>query len=74
MEYIRRGETAWTTVEIVGQWFPDAFRGPMGSLIEAIRNGGLPETNGRDNLKTLALVHACYRSAEEHRVVTLPYS
>jgi predicted dehydrogenase len=58
-------------VEIVGKWFPDAFQGPMGSLIEAIRTGSQAETNGRDNLKTLALVHACYQSAEEHRVVKL---
>jgi predicted dehydrogenase len=71
MEYIRRGETSWTPVEIVGKWFPDAFRGPMGSLIEAIQTGVQAETNGRDNLKTLALVHACYKSAEEHRMVAL---
>ncbi len=72
MEFVRRGEKSWTTIETPGRWFPDAFRGPMGSLIEAIRTGGAAETNGRDNLRTLALVHACYRSAEERRAIMSP--
>jgi len=69
MEYTRRGDTSWHTVEINDKWFPDAFAGPMGSLIKAIETGGEAETNGRDNLKTLAMVHACYRSAKEQRAI-----
>jgi predicted dehydrogenase len=64
-----RGETTWHKVEIADRWFPDAFAGPMGSLIRAIEQGGEAETNGRDNLKTLGLVFACYRSAAECRPV-----
>lgn len=51
------------------RWIPDAFIGPMGELMAAIEQDRLPETNGRDNLKTLQLVNAGYRSMAEHRAV-----
>ena len=52
-------------------WFPDAFEGTMGQLLEALATGAEPAISGRDNLKTMALVEACYKSIEEHRVVRL---
>jgi len=52
-------------------WFPDAFAGPMAQLLCALETGTEPEISGRDNLRTMALVDACYRSAEEHRAVEL---
>jgi predicted dehydrogenase len=53
-------------------WFPDAFAGPMASLMRAIEEGGPAEdVDGRDNLGTMALVEACYRSLDEHRAVPL---
>jgi predicted dehydrogenase len=53
-------------------WFPDAFAGPMLSLMRAIEDGGpVPDVDGRDNLRTMALVDACYRSLDEHRAVGL---
>ena len=51
------------------RWIPDSFIGPMGELMAAIEQDRLPETNGRDNLKTLQLVNAGYRSMAEHRAV-----
>lgn len=50
-------------------WFPDAFVGPMAQLLCALEEGVEPEISGDDNLKTMALVEACYRSAREHRAV-----
>lgn len=50
-------------------WLPDAFIGPMTDLMCAIEEDRDPETAGRDNLKTLQLVHAAYRSMAEHRAV-----
>ena len=47
-------------------WFPDAFRGTMGMLLQAVADGTEPAVSGRDHLKTLALVEACYRSLDEH--------
>ncbi len=52
-------------------WFPDAFAGTMGQLLIALETGVEPAISGRDNLKTMALVDAAYKSAEEHRAVSL---
>jgi hypothetical protein len=70
----------YTTTSSAGQWhqprwdevwFPDAFAGPMAQLLCALEDGTPPEISGDDNLKTMALVEACYRSANEHRAVAL---
>ncbi len=52
-------------------WFPDAFVGPMAQLLVALETGTEPEISGRDNLETMALVEACYRSIETHRAVEI---
>jgi predicted dehydrogenase len=52
-------------------WIPDAFVGPMASLMEAIQTGGEPITSGPDNLGTLRTVFASYRSAAQGRSVSL---
>ena len=61
-------------------WFPDAFAGPMAALMRAIERDEddpagpdhpVPEVDGRDNLATMALVEACYRSVDEHRAVRI---
>jgi predicted dehydrogenase len=52
-------------------WFPDAFAGPMASLMRAIEDGTEPEISGRDNLHTMALVDACYLSYQQHRAVEI---
>ncbi len=52
-------------------WFPDAFVGPMAQLLVALERGTQPATSGRDNLRTMALVDACYQSVREHRAVEI---
>lgn len=52
-----------------GKWIPDAFYGPMASLMEAIQNDGEPITSAEDNLGTLRVVEAAYRSAHDGRSV-----
>ena len=52
-------------------WFPDAFAGPMGELFDSITEGREPSIGGRDNLHTMALIDACYRSIDLHRPVDL---
>lgn len=59
-------QPAWDHV-----WFPDAFAGPMADLLCGLESGTPPSLNGQDNLKTMALVDACYLSAREHRAVKL---
>ncbi|HMD86078.1 MAG TPA: Gfo/Idh/MocA family oxidoreductase [Terriglobia bacterium] len=51
-------------------WIPDAFVGPMGSLMRAIEDDSEALTSGSDNLKTLQLVFAAYRSMEQGRAVS----
>jgi predicted dehydrogenase len=59
----------WYDVQLEGLWIPDAFIGPMASLMEAVQTGGAPATDAQDNLGTLRAVHAAYLSAAEHRSV-----
>ena len=61
----------WLHYPVTSRWIPSAFIGPMASLLEAISTGGTPDTNGRDNLNTLNIIHALYKSGEEHKVVKL---
>jgi len=69
--YAVKGDTGFHEPTWTESWFPDAFAGTMGQLLEALASGALPVINGRDNLKTMALVEAAYRSAAEHRAVPL---
>jgi predicted dehydrogenase len=52
-------------------WFPDAFEGTMGQLLDALADGSEPAISGRDNLKTMALVEAGYKSIAAHRPVKI---
>lgn len=58
------------SVTLPGKWIPDAFYGPMASLMDAIQTGGEPSTSAEDNLGTLRVVEAAYRSANEKRSVS----
>ncbi|MBZ0286220.1 MAG: Gfo/Idh/MocA family oxidoreductase [Anaerolineae bacterium] len=52
------------------KWIPDAFVGPMASLMVAIETDTTPQDNSNeDNLNTLRVVHAAYMSAAENRSV-----
>jgi predicted dehydrogenase len=52
-----------------GEWFSEAFGHSMAHFIDALDAGRLFLCSGRDNLKTLAVVEAAYRSATEGSVV-----
>ena len=43
----------------------------MAQLLVALETGTTPEISAEDNLKTMALVEACYLSAAQHRAVEL---
>ena len=61
----------WITPKWSEAWFPDAFAGPMGELMNAIATGEEPPTSGADNLKTMAIIEAGYQSLKERRAVML---
>lgn len=54
----------WLSYPVTRRWLPDAFVGPMGGLLRWIATGEQAPTNAEDNLGTLALVDALYRSME----------
>jgi len=62
---------AWITPRWRDVWFPDAFQGPMADLMNAIASNTQPCTNGEDNLGTMAIIEAGYRSMHEHRPVAI---
>jgi len=59
----------WITPEFRSAFYPDSFLGTMADFLDAVGTGRQPLSSGRDNLKTLSLVFAAYRSAEERRQV-----
>ncbi len=61
----------WFTPRWNQVWFPDAFQGPMAELMDAIANRTDPPTSGADNLHTMAVLEAGYRSLKERRVVAI---
>jgi predicted dehydrogenase len=65
----KRNPGYWFTARLDSMWIPDAFIGPMASLMRAIEDDTEPETSGRDNLRTLQVVFAEYRAMAEKRAV-----
>jgi len=71
LDYTTTQSGVWHEPRWKEVWFPDAFVGTMAQLLVALENDEEPEISGQDNLKTMALVDACYLSAKEHRAVSL---
>ena len=69
--YAAKGDSEFHSPTWPESWFPDAFIGTMAQLLIALETGEEPAIGARDNLKTMALVEAAYRSAKEHRAVGL---
>ena len=66
-----REPNVWFTPRWSEVWFPDAFQGPMCDLMDAIASRSEPATNGADNLNTMAVIEAGYRSLKERRCVRI---
>ncbi|MTH78518.1 Gfo/Idh/MocA family protein [Paracoccus aestuariivivens] len=71
LTYASRKETggAWVTPQWDTMWFPHAFIGVMEQLQWAIHSGEAPALSVADNVRTMALVEAAYRSIDEGRTV-----
>jgi predicted dehydrogenase len=65
----KRNRGYWFSARLDAMWIPDAFAGPMASLMRSVEDGCEAETSGRDNLRTLQVVFAEYRSMAEKRAV-----
>jgi predicted dehydrogenase len=64
-EYRPGPDAEWESYRVERAWFPDAFVGTMGSLLESVESGEDAPTHPSDNVRTLRLVNATYRSASE---------
>ncbi|MHB8523386.1 MAG: Gfo/Idh/MocA family protein [Limisphaerales bacterium] len=71
IRYAAKGDREFHQPRWSESWFPDAFIGTMAQLLIALETGTEPAIGGRDNLKTMALVEAAYRSAGQRRFVAL---
>lgn len=56
------GTDGWVPYPVTTRWIPDAFLGPMASLLAAAAGGPPARTAAADNVGTLAVVEAIYRS------------
>ncbi|TIM08141.1 MAG: Gfo/Idh/MocA family oxidoreductase, partial [Mesorhizobium sp.] len=61
----------WVTPSWSTMWFPHAFIGVMEQLQHAVKTGERPALSVADNVKTMALIEAGYRSIDEGRTVKL---
>ncbi|MGH6861787.1 MAG: Gfo/Idh/MocA family protein [Phyllobacterium sp.] len=61
----------WVTPTWETMWFPHAFIGVMEQLQYALQSGERPALSVADNVKTVALVEAGYRSIAEGRTVRI---
>jgi len=61
----------WETPSWDTMWFPHAFIGVMEQLQHAVKTGEPPALSVADNVKTMALVEAGYRSIDKGRAVKL---
>jgi predicted dehydrogenase len=59
------------TVSLEGSWFPDAFGGSMGELMQSLTEGREPITSGRDNLNSIKIAYAAVESSNSGETVTL---
>jgi predicted dehydrogenase len=61
----------WVTPKWKTMWFHHAFVGVMEQLQHALATHTKPLLDGADNVKTMALIDAGYRSIEQRRTVSL---
>lgn len=73
IQYMSRTDSSrrWFSPPLEGRWFPHAFMGTMGELMRAIEEEREAENSVRDNLLTMKMLFAAYRSMEENRPVRL---
>ncbi len=73
LRYASRKSTGgkWVSPDWETMWFPHAFIGVMEQLQYALKSGEPPALSIADNVKTMALVEAGYRSIAEHRPVKI---
>lgn len=65
------GTDGWTPYPVTTRWFPDAFIGTMGSVMQAIATGSPVRSSVESTVGTLKLVAALYKSMDSQASVEL---
>ncbi len=73
LEYASSATTGgeWVSPDWDSMWFPHAFIGVMEQLQHALETGTAPALTVADNVRTVQLIEAGYRSMAERRTVNL---
>ena len=61
----------WLPYPVTTRWFPDAFIGTMGSVMESISTGAVLRSSVAENVGTLKMVEALYKSMDSGKSVDL---
>jgi predicted dehydrogenase len=61
----------WLPYPVTTRWFPDAFIGTMGSVMESISTGAALRSSVAENVGTLKMVEALYKSMDSGKSVDL---
>lgn len=61
----------WMPYPVTTRWFPDAFIGTMGSVMDAVSSGSPLRASVADNVGTLKMVEALYKSMDSEVSVDL---
>ena len=61
----------WMPYPVTTRWFPDAFIGTMGSVMESISTGAPLRSSVAENVGTLKVVEALYKSMDSGKSVDL---
>jgi predicted dehydrogenase len=64
LRWAAKGDSGFHEPRWTESWFPDAFIGTMAQLLVALERSAEPEIGAEDNLHTMALVEAAYRSVD----------
>ena len=63
----------WVPYPVTTRWLPDAFAGPIASMLRSISTGESAATAAQDNVRTVELVHALYESMDTGQAVEVQY-
>lgn len=64
--WLATDDASWQQIDLIGQWFPDAFIGTMSNLQRFVSGeDDLLLTSTEDAISTMALVEACFIASEQ---------
>jgi predicted dehydrogenase len=65
VRYRLKGETGWSMIELPSTAVADRFDSAVANFLECIDSGATPVATGADGLRSLQIIEAAYRSAED---------